>query len=247
MKRFSGRGANRVEGVALNPPKADEAGDDDDETVDIERTEENVECLQCGKRFGAKSRLELHVKTMHSERRPQIPCPVSGCQRNFFTKQSLRNHMKSVHHLVDDSVSAASKKGTLIPKAIHSDEMLLQSHSDTRLKAVKSHPQLSAESSPAPQPETEAGFSVPQRTATAADVAQFMLPHPHNQLFVSNEENQHPQQNPHHGQMIPFDQQHQQQPQHQQVQPVEHVTQHLEFYHQYAANFANINSMYHRN
>lgn len=86
MKRFSGRGANRIEigeGGTPLPPK--------------EPPEKPFECPECKKRFAKKSRMEWHLK-LHSDNRP-FPCTMEGCDKAFTQKQTLRTHLKQYHQI----------------------------------------------------------------------------------------------------------------------------------------------------
>jgi hypothetical protein len=58
--------------------------------------EKPFECSHCAKRFVKKSRLEWHLR-MHNNERP-FPCTADGCTKAFFANQTLRAHLRQVHH-----------------------------------------------------------------------------------------------------------------------------------------------------
>ena len=58
--------------------------------------EKPFECAHCAKRFVKKSRLEWHLR-MHNNDRP-FPCTADGCNKAFFANQTLRAHLRQVHH-----------------------------------------------------------------------------------------------------------------------------------------------------
>merc|ERR1712012_1536133 len=54
----------------------------------------NFKCLECGEAFTRKDVLDAHMKYKHSDERNYV-CEVEGCGKEFKTKASLTNHMKS--------------------------------------------------------------------------------------------------------------------------------------------------------
>lgn len=67
--------------------------DNTNETVVIAKPNESVECNICDKQFSQPSRLEHHMKTVHSKN--HHICQI--CSRMFQTTRDLSRHIREVH------------------------------------------------------------------------------------------------------------------------------------------------------
>lgn len=64
-----------------------------------------IPCLQCGKYFQNKNRLERHIK-IH-ERIQSEQCPI--CQKQYQRRGLLNRHLKDVHHIEADATGTTDK------------------------------------------------------------------------------------------------------------------------------------------
>lgn len=66
------------------------------ETSSQEKAKQNLTCELCGKDFDFKSKLNIHLNSVHLNNRP-YPCVV--CPMKFRTKSDYANHILYVHDL----------------------------------------------------------------------------------------------------------------------------------------------------
>ena len=60
-----------------------------------QRNHARIECTECGKNV-IKKNIHNHMKWVHQGERP-FECDVTGCEKRYFNKTSLADHMRSMH------------------------------------------------------------------------------------------------------------------------------------------------------
>ena len=59
--------------------------------------ETNTKCTVCGKQFADSARLKIHQKIVHTEIRKEKQFKCKSCEREYFTKKGLVDHIREFH------------------------------------------------------------------------------------------------------------------------------------------------------